>query len=66
MRRIPVFRKMKGIIKIDTYEGELIEDKVEYRDWETKNLSRILHHWFTRRKQTVCYLNIISGLTDGT
>lgn len=28
MRRIPVFKKMKGIIKIDTYEGELIEDKV--------------------------------------
>ena len=28
MKRIPVFRKMKGIIKIDTYEGELIEDKV--------------------------------------
>lgn len=29
MRRIPVFKKMKGIIKIDTYEGELIEDKVK-------------------------------------
>ena len=28
MRRIPIFKKMKGIIKIDTYEGELIEDKV--------------------------------------
>ena len=28
MRRIPVFKKMKGIIKIDTYEGELIEDKL--------------------------------------
>lgn len=29
MRRIPVFKKMKGIIKIDTYKGELIEDKVK-------------------------------------
>ena len=28
MRRIPVFKKMEGIIKIDAYEGELIEDKV--------------------------------------
>lgn len=28
MRRIPIFKKMKGIIKINTYEGELIEDKV--------------------------------------
>ena len=29
MRRIPVFKRMEGIEKIDTYEGELIEDKVK-------------------------------------
>ena len=29
MRRIPVFKKMKGIVKIDTYKGELIEAKVK-------------------------------------
>ena len=29
MRRIPVFKKMKGIKKIDAYKGEIIEDKVK-------------------------------------
>jgi len=29
MRRIPVFKKMKGIKKIDAYEGEIIENKVK-------------------------------------
>ena len=28
MRRIPIFRKMSGIRKIDAYEGETIENKV--------------------------------------
>lgn len=28
MRRIPVFKEMKGIKKIDAYEGETIENKV--------------------------------------
>ena len=48
------------------YISKLINKVAAYRDWETKNLSRILHHWFTLRKQTVCYLNITSEPTNGT
>lgn len=29
MRRIPVFKQIKGIKKIDAYEGETIENKVK-------------------------------------
>ena len=28
MERIPKFRKMKGIVAIKSYEGEMIEEKV--------------------------------------